>query len=384
VVGVFGAPVAALPQVTIDQLRTQLREKAKAELITGGPAGRFDQGTTPMGLIAADLYAFRGEVMKLGREKNKEAVEKYVSEFVKQRGSQYGQSKEAGDQYHLGDDPGLSPLKQVYQKGHGAQDLLLRRFATEFFLDQSQTGAPDGLFVPHKYVTGFNDDRQYYWWRTEDVPARTPKYDKVRGEVVEAWKRLQARDLAKKEADRLQDLVKRAQGDPAKLRDIAAQNGGREYFDLGPIAQYMPQINPTAMGEISRDYATIRPGITPEQVALIYHVTADKVAYPDGDMVQTLLNLREKEKGATAVVTDKPKNNYYVGSLLERQEPTQDEFRQAYKGSMARAGADRDPLLNFLARGKVDEYRKAVLEELKAEGKLVVNDAARRGERNEQ
>jgi hypothetical protein len=384
VVGVFGAPVAGLPQVTLAQLRTHLREKAKVELITGGPAGRFDQSTIPMGLIAADLNAFRGEVMKLGRDKNKEAVEKYVTEFVKQRGLQYGQSKEPVDQYHLGDDPGLAPLKDVYRKGHGEQDILFRRFAPEFFADQSQTAAPDGVFVPHKFVTGFNEAKQFYWWRTDDVPAKTPKYDRVRAEVVEAWKRLQARDLAKKEADRLQDLVKRAQGDQAKLRDLAAQNGGREYFDLGPIAQYMPQINPTAMGEISRDYATIRPGITPEQVAQIYHVTADKVAYPDGEMVQTLLNLREKEKGATAVVTDKPKNNYYVASLLERQEPTQDEFRLAYKGSMARAGSDRDPLLNFLARGKVDDYRKAVLEELKAQAKLVVNDAARRTERSEQ
>jgi hypothetical protein len=224
-----------------------------------------------------------------------------------------------------------------------------------------------------------DEKQQFYWWRSEDVPPRTPKYEKAQSEVVEAWKRLRARDLAKKEADRLQDLVKRAQGDAPKLRDIAAQNGNFEYFDLGPIALYMPQINPTAMGEVSRDYATIRPGITPEQVAQVYHIPADRVAYPDGEMVKTLLDLREKEKGATAVVSDKPKQNYFVAALLERNEPSEDEFRLAYKGSMARAGVERDPLLSHLGRGKVDEYRKAVLEQLRSEAKLVINAPARRG-----
>ena len=140
--------------------------------------------------------------------------------------------------------------------------LLRRQFGPRFFEDQArQSGAPDGVFIPHKYITtGMGDEKQhYYWWRTEDVPPKTLKYEKARTEVVEAWKRLQARDLANKEAERLQELVKKRAGRrPETARDIAAQSGNLEYFDLGPIAQYMPQINPTAMGEISRDYATLR------------------------------------------------------------------------------------------------------------------------------
>jgi hypothetical protein len=150
----------------------------------------------------------------------------------------------------------------------------------------------------------------------------------------------------------------------------------------------MPQLNPTGMGEISRTYASVndRPPYSPEQLGRIYHITADKVAYPDADMVQTLLNLRQKEKGATALVSDKPQQNYYAASLLDRTEPTQDEFRAAYKGSMARAGAERDPLLYQLAYGRSEEYRKAVLEQLRAEANVVVNESARRGggDRNEQ
>jgi hypothetical protein len=369
----LAAAFGQLPTISLSQVRPQLMAKAREALVNGA---RGDSG-----LVAADLVAFRGEVMKLGREKGKAEVDKYVADFVKQRGLQFGLTAEPRDAYHLGDDPSLAPLKDAYRKVYGGRDLLLRQFGPYFFEDQArQSGAPDGVFIPHKYITtGMGDEKQhYYWWRTEDILPKTPKYEKAKPEVVEAWKRLQARDLAKKEAERLQDLVKKAQGDPQKLRDIAAQAGNLEYFDLGPIAQYMPQINPTAMGEISRDYATLRPGITPEQVAQIYHIPADRIAYPDGDMVKTLLDLREKQKGATAIVTDKPKQNYYVSSLLDTQEPSQDDFRAAYKGSMTRAGADRDPLLNFLGRGKTDEYRKAVLEQLRAEAKVVINDTGRR------
>jgi hypothetical protein len=377
--GLFGAPVAAMPKVTLGQVRSQLTEKAKTELLTGGPAGRFSQGTEPIGLIASDLYAFRGEVMKLGREKGKDAVEKYVETFVKERGLQHGRTTEPRDQYHLGDDPGLGTLKQVYQKGHGGQDLLLRRFAPEFFADQSQAGVPDKEFIPHKFVTGWGDDRQFYWWRTEDVPARTPPYAKARPEVVAAWQKIQARELAKKEADRILEAVNKTPREAANLRDAAAQSGGREYFDLGPMALWMPQLNPTAMGGLSRTYNTVQPGMTPDQIAQVYHIPADKVAYPDPDMVKKLLDLREKAKGATTVVGDKPKQHYYVATLLERTEPAQDEFRRAYQGSMVRA-TEADPLLALLARGRPDEYRKAILEQLKTDGKLVMHDAARKRE----
>ncbi len=140
----------------------------------------------------------------------------------------------------------------------------------------------------------------------------------------------------------------------------------------------MPQLNPTAMG-LSRTYATVQPGMTPEQLAQVYHIPADKVAFPDAEMIKTLLGLREQEKGATAVVSDRPRMNFYVATLLERSEPPVDEFRRAYQGSMARA-TEADPLLAMLAHGRPDAYRKAVLEQLKAEAKLELHDAAKRRE----
>ena len=70
------------PTISLSQVRPQLMTKARDALVSG------ERGDS--GLVAADLAAFRGEVMKLGREKGKAEVDKYVADFVKQRGLQFG------------------------------------------------------------------------------------------------------------------------------------------------------------------------------------------------------------------------------------------------------------------------------------------------------
>jgi hypothetical protein len=373
--GIFGAPVAALPQTTLAEARPLLMAKAKTELLNGS---KDVPSTTPAGLVAGDLYSIRGEVMKLGREKGKEDVEKYVAGVVKERGLEHGRTSEPRDQYHLGDDAGLSPLKQAYQKANGTRDLLLRQFGPAFFRDQKEdANAPDGPFIPHRYVlTGTADDPHFYWWRTDDVPPKTPKFDKARSEVVEAWKLSKARELAKKEADRIRDELAKTPRTEANLKDAAVQNGNREYFELGPISQYMPQLLPTQIGTLSRDYANLRPGMTSEQISQVYQIPADRIAYPDFTMMEDILKLREDPAGKTIVVDDKPKQNYYVTTLLKRQEPTKEEFARSYKGSMAGA-TESDTLLARLTANRADDYRKAVVAQLREQSKVVVQEAAR-------
>ena len=331
------------------------------------------------GLIATDLYAFRDEVMKLNREKGKEAVEKYVADFVKERGLQHGKTDKPRDQYDLGDDPGLAALKDAYRKVNGQSDLLLRKFANDFFSDLSQTGAPDGMFVPHNYFTTPTDNRQYLWWRTDDEPPKTPKFETAHKKVEDAWKLMQARDLAKKEAERILEAVKKTPREVANLRDVAEQNGKREIFDLQPMALYMPQFIPNSMGGVGRSYSSAaeQPPPPPDRLAQVYNIPADRIAYPDADMILNLLNLRKEPKGATTIVTDRPKQNFYVATLLSRDEPNPDDFRRAYQGSMSQA-TEGDPLLNYLRRNRPEEYRDAVLEQLKKAANIVMGEGARK------
>ena len=228
---------------------------------------------------------------------------------------------------------------------NGKRDLLLRGFGPTFFRDQSQeSGGPDGPFIPHKYVTtGLPDEKQYYWWRTEDQPSRTQKYEKARPEVVEAWKLMQARDLAKKEAEkRPRGRSRRRRGQSANLRDVAVQNGSLEYFEVGPIAEYMPQLVPTQM---RRPVAGVRqPPAEHDAGADLPRCTTSRPRrspYPDTEMVQELLNLRKHPTGETTIVSDKPKTNYYVATLLAAAGAGPGRVPPGVPGSMARAAGVR-------------------------------------------
>lgn len=193
---------------------------------------------------------------------------------------------------------------------------------------------------------------------------------------------VQARPLAEAEAKRLEEKIKASpRGEAGNLRDAAVQNGLRDYFELGPIAPYMPQPNPTGRMQGQTYESVARPqSMTPDRLAQVYHIPPEKVAYPDTGLVTVLLDLRKYPKGATTIVADKPKANYYVATLLKREPPTEDEFRRAYQGSMTRA-PERDTLLAMLSQGRPEEYRKAVLEQLRAEANVVIHESARqRGE----
>lgn len=387
--GLF-ATVTDLPKTNINQIRGQLHETAKTELLTGGSTARMDQargGTQPIGLVASDLATLRNEVIKLGGDKNKDAVDKYVAEFVKTRGLESGKAAGPDDLYKIADDAGLATLKQVYQKVIGLRDPLLRGFGHIFFDQQPQAGVPDKEFIPHQFLPGWMipDNKQYIWWRTDDIPPKTPKFDSAKAEVAEAWKLTRARDLANKEAERILEAIKATPREPSNLRDVALQNGNREYFDVGPMALYMPQINPSGMGQFNRTYESVvdRPPPAADHLGQLYGIPADKIAYPDVDMLKTMLNLREQPKGATAIVSDRPKNNIYVATLLERHEPATDEFLQAYRGSMARTQAAFDPLLRMLAQGRPEEYRKAVLEQLRKVAKVDIKETARQKQGDE-
>jgi len=262
-------------------------------------------------------------------------------------------------------DPGLTPLRELYQRDMGQQDVLLRGFSRDFFAETDpQTNTPIGLYAPQTFIPkAFNnvtDEKTFVFWRTEDVPSRTPTFAKARPEVVEAWKRQQARDLAKKAAEKLADLAKQTQGDAQRLRDLAVQQGNREYFELGPMAR--KNSSPSPQPGFGQQYqnATIPP---------------ERIPYAGDDLLQRVLGLRNDPKGTAIVLNDLPQKNYYVTTLLQREEPTQEEFHKVYTNWMTRA-TSRDDLLTELAYERRSRYRNEVLQQLRAEAKAVINEDA--------
>jgi hypothetical protein len=361
-VGFLGLPTEATPRVNLPLIRGVLTDKAKNLLVNGSP-----YVTGGSGLIQSDLRTFRTEVTKKGNEagSDRTAVRKYVDEFVKERGLEHGMTTEPRDQFNLLNDPGLTPLREQYQRDMGQQDVLLRGFPRDFFAETDlQTNTPIGLYAPQRFIPrafgNTTDEKTFLFWRTEDVPSRTPTFAKARPEVVEAWKRQQARDLAKKAAEKLADLAKQTQGDAQKLRDLAVQQGNREYFELGPMARKNSAPSPQPGYGQQYQNATIPP---------------ERIPYAGDDLLQRVLGLRNDPKGTAVVVTDLPLKNFYVTTLLQREEPTQEEFHKVYTNWMTRA-TSRDDLLTELAYERRSRYRNEVLQQLRAEAKAAINEDA--------
>ncbi len=267
-----------------------------------------------------------------------------------------GVTTELRDRFSLANDPGMARLKDVYLRAHGAQDPLALGFSAEFFADPAQFGGVS-TFNPREFPAPVGDDARYLFWLTEDRDARVPRFDKARPQVVAAWKRQQAREKARAAAEKLQPAVKQAQGDVAKLRDLALQNGDREFLELGPMARRMPV--PSAVAGAPRQYQ----GPT---------IPQEKIAFAGADLIDGLLNLRKEPIGSAAVLSDLPKDHFYVASLLARDEPTQDEFRRAYVGSMAGV-VEPDRLLPELTFEKRLKYQREMVKQLREQAKVKVH-----------
>jgi hypothetical protein len=344
----YGSAVAALaltpPSLSLEVLRQPLREKTTEAL-----ASR---------LMEADLAAFRNKVVELGKEKDKTALRKLVDEFIAQRGMYRGATTELRDRFDMANDAGMARLKEIYLKSHSTDDPLGIGFGSMFFVDPSQLGGVS-TFAPQEFPAPA-DEGKFVFWLTEDREARVPKFEKALPQVEIAWKRQKAREKAKAAAEQLLIEVKKAQGNVPKLRDIAVQNGDRTFFELGPLARRMPV--PSAVAGAARQYQAPT-------------IPQDRIAFPSDEFMTGLLDLRKEPLGSAVVLSDMPKAHFYVTSLIFRDEPTQEEFRRAYVGSMARA-VETDRLLNELSLDARIKFQRETVQQLRELSKVKINPEA--------
>jgi hypothetical protein len=300
------------------------------------------------GALQENINTVQAELLKL-KGKDRAAIRAYL--------------KTAGEKYHLklhamprpmsqqamlealkaGDDLGIGGLRDAYlgrERALKPEPFLAALFERGGTYDPQQTPGVER--------------REYLYWRAEDHPPRTRPFEVIRAQVEEAWRFAEARKLARKEAERLEDRINKEKMTARAAEEFLGKQGYGKLFELDNVAQLVSPLR------------EVHPGIEPEYRP--YRVPEDKsglLTYPPEDMVKHLLEL--KRPGQATVVVDQPGKTFYVTILGKRDEPTMKRFLARFTNSL-----HLDPLYTRFLAAQTEEFHKTVLEQLRREaaGKL--------------
>jgi hypothetical protein len=314
-VGVFGlnvplGPAAYAPPVLPrEEMYGRLLEKAISE-----KAPR---------IMRENLENFATELAKFKGRPDKAA------EFLKDNLKKFGlegrlrSMSEARDRFELATDPALKELRDAYEAGWKLQEGKRPDFA-DFLLMGTSTFDPviwssEFRQIPRDRLREREVREPFVIWRAQDVPAREPKSLAEKGvadRVIDAWRTLEARRLARKKAELLQERVKIAQKrvTPAEvvklLADLRQEVADRDHVQLGEVFELSNVArlvrSRSVRAEIAVEYAPYQP-------------PADRIPYPRPNFVDQLMTL--KNEGDSVLLSDRPESHYYVAVLLKREVP---------------------------------------------------------------
>ncbi|MEX0802558.1 MAG: hypothetical protein WD738_21165 [Pirellulales bacterium] len=153
------------------------------------------------------------------------------------------------------------------------------------------------------------DGNRFLAMKTSDTPGRVPDLAEVKEEVVRAWKREQAAELARKYAE---EQAKKAQESSSTLADFFAGQESVEILRTDPFSHYT-----------GGDVAFVNGQYQQEPFRLS---EPDGVVAPGPDFLQRVSELKDGEIGA---VLNHDHSVAYVVRIVEHQD-SPDELRSAY------------------------------------------------------
>jgi hypothetical protein len=379
----------------IDYLRPELLKnavEARAKAIAfGDPRAPMGDPRTP---DRGDVGRFIDELKKMnnefGQPKDKAATEKYIQDFIASRGlKHFGKSSEPRDEWSLEDDPGLLPLVEAQKASlrqagpfHGNRYM---PFGQSFFwttapprsmeevMNPRRGPATSGLYQAETYPPSARDplpgQPRYVVWRTENIqPAkRNAATASARAAVVDAWKRMKARELAKAYADKMAEAIR---ANPATNEFAIRQFVADKAFELEA------KINDKKLRQKVQPFAVtgVAPFVESNPLMAMQGQSglerfdlkeSEKLPYPTPEMQTALLENREKPAKTAIVLPDAPKDTFYVATLLDRRLKDADDFRREV---YSRRGNARLILNQFYVESS-KKARESVVDLLKKEFK---------------
>jgi hypothetical protein len=315
-------------------------------------------------LLVTNLKAIQKEVESKGKAADKKELRDYLAKVIKEYNLQTGGTAELRDKSKnkIADDPGLKPLREAFLHPAPFGDPQGKTFPNLFFSDVKPYVAerfPRSQFGGDGELEWRSGPESFLFWKTDDQPPRTLPLSEpeVKKEVERAWRLQKARELAKKEADRLAtDATKETRGDDRALRDFAMKHLQKEPITLPTLSKFM---RPRIAREGPRDYEPPR-------------ISEDKVPYAGQDFPTKVLALKDKSKGDALVQPDQPETTYYVAVLVDKSEPSMDDFLSTYR-SCSSESVHRDPLLQIFEQERQVKYYKDVVAQLQKDAKLQID-----------
>jgi hypothetical protein len=260
-----------------------------------------------------------------------------VDAFLQKLGFEHGamrDTKDTRNRFDIKDAPALKPFRDAFMKENVSDPLRELRFA-HLVIAGEDTGTsqqnperaalilnslrPSELYSPGSWFPGgrtpldaYKLTGQYHFWLTDRASARVPNnLGEVRDRVVDAWRMRAARELARKEAERVLADVKKQQmtGEAAaKYLEQRAHQEGRRFFTLDGVARLVPDSN------VPR--AIIAPRYKP------FTIPQSDILYQPRNLVELLMRL--EKPGEALTFGDLPEDKFYVAVLTQRTPSLED------------------------------------------------------------
>lgn len=315
-------------------------------------------------LALADAQKFVEETAKLseqGKAKDKAAVQKFIDEFVAARGLKVTASDAMRTEWTIEEDPALAPLVTAQKESlksaagfHGPRQYI--PFGERFFWTtppanpfaptpqrtrSALTGTHAAMYYPIERPADeaeLKEKSQFVVWRKAEEAAKPLVEQAAWPAVKQAWKRMKAREMAKARAEALANTVRSSpnnsplllipalEEEVAKLRiefaDLKAQ-ARIEPFLVRGVAPLTTVDNPTGEKGLNTAFSATIPG----QLHPFALRPSENLKYPTNEIGKTLLDERTKQPKTALVLTDAPKDTYFVVTLIKRELKTDSDFR---------------------------------------------------------
>lgn len=358
----LGGLVTAFGNLAVQYAAAQPLSQA---VVQGRLLNQFEEKLVKTVAIA-DVVKLLTDLDKMKPAADSPEAKKLVADFAAARGLKTGASKEFRDQYSIGSDDGLKVLVAKKDQANPLHSAAATpaKFGRRFFFDQTRPGADgsparevpsSGFFKPQSYP---NDSFPLHLaWRTEEQapePLRDPNSADAKAKVEAAWRRKQARDLAKKAAEDLAVKARALGGNAVEIEPKLTQlhTDFAKSF-AAPEAQARVKFFP--IDGVAPVVETSGIGIMAQSGAGRYEMkVTDDIPFPTTALVTDLVAAKDKPLGTALVLTDEPGDTAYVAVLTNRQDNSIDEFHIKVYGGLA----NRTPLQPVVKRNQRADLRK--------------------------